>query len=543
MKRIITATLLFLGLINGLIAQNLEKKIPNDVDIIITSNAKNLFELITISDIDTNFLGEMILKDVNRGKDEQRTSIEDLGIDVKSNAYYFSKHINNIGFHSFFVELKNKKQFEANFSERKLEKIETEKGYSYIKGYSNITIWNDNYLLLIKGKTSMEEKGFESVKDYAFAVLENKMSTSISTNKNFQKAKKRNSVATVWVRDYGNLMTELAYSLRKFVFSSYGFNGKDLIGVDEITANLYFEKDNANMKVDVSVDDELKDAFKKMYNKKMSTNLLKNLNSKEILAFFSLSVNSEEVLLQYPRLVKKMYGMMLPGKEEEIEFGTDLFSLIIDEKAIGDLVTGDVLLVLNDFSKKEVEYTTYKYDEEYKRTEVVETKEETVPDITFMIGTKEEALLNKLFQIGKKYKVLDADKNIYKFTKTSNNIPFGIYVLVKNNVLYFTTSEEGALNIYNSTKDYKSSEHSKIIRKNSLVTYFNIHKTMGEFSDLSFKKPEKKAFDFGYKNLKDVYLKVSKVKGNKISSELRLNTSGNQENSLKLLLSFFNYMN
>nr|BFF39645.1 hypothetical protein BACY1_14500 [Tenacibaculum mesophilum] len=65
MKKII-ATLLFLNILTVIQAQRLESKIPNNIDVLVSANAENLFKLIEVSDIDKNAIGKEILKDLNR---------------------------------------------------------------------------------------------------------------------------------------------------------------------------------------------------------------------------------------------------------------------------------------------------------------------------------------------------------------------------------------------------------------------------------------------------------------------------------------------
>ena len=178
-------------------------------------------------------------------------------------------------------------------------------------------------------------------------------------------------------------------------------------------------------------------------------------------------MSTKELLIQYPELMNKMYGGILPKFKEEIDIAGNVLSLIIDEEAIGRLVTGDALFVLNDFAKKEVEYTTYKFDEDYKKKEVVKTKETVVPDFTLMIGSKEEKLLNKILRLGQKYKVLDKVNNIYEFDLKGQKLPFGLFAVVKNEVLYITTSKTRAMNISFGRGGYNSSKLSRLIKRNS----------------------------------------------------------------------------
>ncbi|MEE4000225.1 hypothetical protein V1T75_07735 [Tenacibaculum sp. FZY0031] len=589
MKKII-ATLLLLNAYTATQAQRLESKIPNNVDVLVSANAENLFKLIKVSDIDKSAIGKEILKDLNRSNktyrvesvvesesDEKKedskeieerkkvSSVANAGIDIKSNAYYFFSKTDSISYHNFYVELKDRALFESMLSKRNKKKIRRMEGYSIIEGRSDIRIWNDDYLLLVNGDASrgyfsthkerldkLKEKGefnynFKKrigkgwTKKYVLDLFNKNVVNSIASNKKFQKSKKKNASATLWVRNYGMLMTDLFKSFGGYLYPMYAEGGdQNIYGVEEVTANLFFEKSDARILLDMSVSPDMKKSFKKIYNKRMSRDLVNSFDHDKALAFWSISINTEETLKQYPELVHKMYGGILPKFKEEMDIVGDLFSLIIDEEAVGRLVTGDALLVLNDFSKEEVEYTTYEYDKDYKRKEVTKTKEEFVPDFTLMIGSKEEDLLNKFFKLGEKHKAVEIENNVVKFKTKKSDIPFNLYSVVKNDVLYLTTSEANALRIARGNNNFNTKKHSKLVRDNSTVFFVNVNAVLNKIPNKWMSKTEKEAMRFSTNHLNDGVFRVSRVKGSTISSELKISTQGTEENTLKLLLEFIN---
>ncbi|WBX70975.1 hypothetical protein [Tenacibaculum retecalamus] len=567
MKKII-ATLLFVNSFVVLQAQKLENKIPNNADVVIMANATNLFDLISVSDVNESIMGKEILKNINRKREEKITSVSKAGFDTASNAYYFFQKNDSISYHTFLVELNDKALFESMLSERDLKKIKKENDYSYIQGYSELRIWNDDVLLIINGDKSrsylkkhndrfekLKEEG-ESIysvrkrfaqlwtKKHAFSILENSTSNGIATNSSFQKGKKKGSVATLWVRNYGMLMSDLIGSFSRNLSSSMNYfipqEGKNIYGVEEVTANLFFNENNASILLDMAVSDDMSKSFKKIYNKKMSSTLINSFDHNKALAFWSVSMDTEELLKQYPEMINKMYGGIVPKFKEEVDVAGDLLSLLVDEAAIAKLVTGDALFVLNGFSEKDVTYTTYKYDADYKRKEVTKTKKTVVPDFTLMIGSEEKELLNKIFRLGQKHKTIIASNNVYEFIKKSKELPFNIYAVIKNDVLYITTSKVRAINIEAGRANYKATKHSKLIKRNSSVVYTDINALIKNMPTEWFGRNERKMASISKENVKDISFRVSKVKGNKISSELRLNTKGKEENTLKLLFKVIN---
>ncbi len=569
MKKII-ATLLLVNSFIALQAQKLESKIPNNADVVIVANAANLFKLIAISDIDNSMVGKEILKDVNKKRETKVASVSEAGINVKSNAYYFFQKTDSISYHTVLVALNDRELHESMLKKRNVKKIKREKGYNYIEGSREVTIWNDELLLIVNaskfsGYFKKHKKHFEDLKEkgestyavkkrfsklwtkkMAFSILKNQFSNSIATNSSFQKGKKKGASATLWVRNYGMLMSDLIGSFGNELDSSMSYlmpqKGANIYGIEEVTANLFFEKNNARISLDMAVSGDMEKSFKKIYNKKMNSSLINSFDHNKAIAFWSVSMNTEQLLVQYPDMISSMYGGVLPKFKEEIDIVGDMLSLVIDEKAIAKLVTGDALFVLNDFAEKDVTYTTYKYGEDYKRTAVSKTKKTLVPDFTLMIGSEEKELLNKMFRLGQKHKVVNATNNVFEFVNKKGELPFNLYSVIKNEVLYVTTSKTRAINIEAGRVSYKGAKYSKLIKRNSSVLYLDVNALIDNLPKKMFGRDERKMASFSNENINDIQFKVSRIKRGKMSSELRLNTKGKEENTLKLLFKLINNM-
>ncbi|MCG8733049.1 DUF4836 family protein [Tenacibaculum finnmarkense] len=567
MKKLI-ATLLFINIFVALQAQKLENKIPNTSDIVVVADADNLFKLINISEIDNSFLGEEMLKVINRKREDKISSVGGAGIAIKSNAYYFFERTDSISYHTFLVKINDKARYQAMLKSRDLKKIKKEQGYSYIQKNSELMLWNNEFLVFVKGdkhrgyfkqyterfeKLKQEGQSMYAVKkslskkwilQKGFSIATNGLLTSIAVNPSFQKAKKRNAVATLWVRNYGELIADVIGSLGRGLKTSIASlmpqNGENINGIETVTANLFFNKKNANLLLEMTVSDDMKKSFKKIYNQKMNSTLINSFNHDNALAFWSVSINTEQLLLEYPAMVDKMYGGMFPKFSQEISLVGDVLSLIIDEKAMASLVTGDALFVLNGFEKKQVSYKSYKYDDNYKRKEITKTKETLMPDFTFMMGSKEEKLLTKLFKLGQKHKLVKGVKNVFELDVKKAKLPFNVYAVIKNEVLYITNSKVRAIKLSLGKRSFKTRKHRKLIKKNSSVLFADVNALLAHLPKKSFRSTERKMIAFSNDNIQDVRFVVSKMKGNKIASKVELNTNGKQENTLKLLFDFIN---
>ncbi|WBX68732.1 hypothetical protein PG910_11795 [Tenacibaculum dicentrarchi] len=490
------------------------------------------------------------------------------GIAIKSNAYYFFERTDSISYHTFLVKINDKARYQAMLKSRDLKKIKKEQGYSYIQKNSELMLWNNEFLVFVKGDKhrgyfKQHTERFEKLKEegqsmYAvkkslskqwilqkgFSIATNGLLTSIAVNPSFQKAKKRNAAATLWVRNYGELIADVIGSLGRGLKTSIASlmpqNGENINGIETVTANLFFNKKNANLLLEMTVSDDMKKSFKKIYNQKMNSTLINSFNHDNALAFWSVSINTEQLLLEYPAMVDKMYGGMFPKFSQEISLVGDVLSLIIDEKAMASLVTGDALFVLNGFEKKQVSYKSYKYDDNYKRKEITKTKETLMPDFTFMMGSKEEKLLTKLFKLGQKHKLVKGAKNVFELDVKKAKLPINLYAVIKNEVLYITNSKVRAIKLSVGKRSFKTRKHRKLIKKNSSVLFADVNALLAHLPKKSFRSTERKMIAFSNDNIQDVRFVVSKMKGNKIASKVELNTNGKQENTLKLLFDFIN---
>ncbi len=551
-------------------AQNIESKIPKNVEAVISINGDRLTELVPISEFDDfNFAKKMVDK-LSRKSDSTVASIKDLGFDINSKAFYFYTRTDSISYHNFLVKLTDKNKFENLISARDKEKIVSEGGMQIMENRGSIAIWNNNLLLFLgyeKGHDYFEknEERFMSegenegksyykvkkiitsqwAKTYALSIFRGNGEASILSDKDYIASKDKNAAASAWIKNYGQLINSALASVYGttgvFPFSKLK-SRSNLYGFKSIGANLFFDKDAIRMTTETELNSDWKKMFKKVYNSKIDKNFYNYFNQNDALAYISLSMDMQALLEEYPALMTSMYGGIMPSYKEEMDLGGEFLSLFLDEKAIGELMTGDMLFVLNDFGEKEVTYTSYEYDADYKSKEITKTKKEVVPDFTIMIGSKKEKLLNKVARLGIKFELFENKAGYYKVNAPKNEIPFDLYTVVKNNVLLFTTSEEKISNIVNNRFVKNLGKHQKLIKNSSSTFYINGEKLISKIPASELSRKERRYFNYVKDNFKDAYFKSSKMKGNKIHSEMKINTPNSQGNSLKVFFNFFEAM-
>jgi len=548
--------------------QNLESKIPNTAKAVISINGDRLLELVSSSEFDNYDFAKMMFREFDK-KDTilEIKSIRDFGLDINSKAYYYYSTTDSINYHTILIKMADRNLFERKFSQRDRKKITNMGEISIMTESTGIITWNDKMLITTMGDISYNyfkenEERFKKeaenekepyyqikkritqnwTKDYILSMYNNTFGRSIATNKSYLSSKDGKAVASAWVGSYGELISGAMSSI-------YGMAGvrslntisgiqSSLYGFESVVANLYLEEDGMRMSTEMEVNEDWQKIFKKIYKSKMNKNFFKYFNQNEALGYMSFSMDMEAVFEEYPTMMANIYSGVMPEASDEIKVGSELVSMLLDEEAIGELVTGDMLFVLNDFGEKEVTYTSYEYDEDYNRKEVAKTKNDVVPDFTFMIGSKKGKFLTKAALLGVKHKLAENKAGYFKVMAPKSEIPFDLYTAVKNDILFFTTSEDKISKIVNGSYVSNLGKHQKLIKNNVSTFYVNGQQLFSKVPVSELNKKEKGYLEFAQQNFTDAYFKTSKMKGNKMHSEMKINTTSSKGNSLKLMLDF-----
>jgi len=546
-------------------AQQLEQKIPANVEAVISVNGNRLLELMSIAEFDKSDIAKEIFKKLNKQqKSDTLKSLKDFGFDLNSKAYYFFQQTDSIVYHSLLVKLNNRNLFEDLLKKSEKEKIETVGKRKILVSNSKITTWNDNMLLFTRSYSShsyfnknearflefakegevideVKTRFFQKwTKDFTTNIFNSNLSESILKNIDYTKRKDNKAVASFWIKNYSELVNKTMLNSLGTSFIRKNKLGKIDYGIDGAWGNLYLENGAARLIANMSINKDWVKSYKRMYKAKMDPAFFNHFDQDNVLAYASISFNMQNMLEEYPTIFSKMYGEIMPKYNEEIILATDVISLLLDEKAIGKTITGNMLFILNNIAKKEVAYTTYEYDDNYNSTEVTKTKMETIPDFTIMIGSKNKNLITKIIRLGAKHKLVDAKANYYKMNE-KNDLPFDLFFIVKNEIAFLTTSKQQILDIATGKSVKNYGKHKKLIRKNSSVFYANGKKIAHEVPR-EYAGRNKKLLDFAKENVSELYFTTSKVKRKKIQFELRMNTSKKYDNSLKYFMSFFDIL-
>ena len=360
---------------------------------------------------------------------------------------------------------------------------------------------------------------------------------SILLNKNYLDQLDKNAEMNIWSENYmtsymqsiGSLYQTLGLSNNrvKNVFSDYG----------DLSGNLYLNTNEAKFNLDVALRGDLLEITKNISNHKINPKFFNYINEDKFIGYLSYNVDMENVLKEYPKLITNLYSSILYDKTEEIKIVTEFMELLLDEKAIADLIEGDAVFLLSDITEKEVTYTDYEYDENYNSTEVQKTKMETVPDFMFMMTSEEVKFKNSLinYLLNKQY--IKQIGGYYQITDIITELPVGVYFANKNGIFFLTTSENDIKNIVANTYQAKmSSSLKKDIKNSQYAAYFNGKKFSSEVKLQSFTdKMAKKLLD----NATNFKITSGLKNNDKVHTELIMEVPSGKENALKYVLDLF----
>jgi len=662
MKKILLSFSLLL-LFNLAKAQDLVKKIPANAFTVATIKGDNIFKLMFVKDFNESFVGKKLLEGTSKSLEKNFTTIEDFGINLDKNMYYFNQLTDSISYNCFLIPLKDAAKFESLIN-NKDSKIKTtgDTKTMVLPDSTSIIKWNHNMMYFVTGsikgsffadsaksarygikdirfqydeatmidsaavavdstyvtttdepvvetvaappvkvkvkqKTAtkkpakkatgkkkairkksvikpkqqpVEEEIADAAMDAAEAIpagekvndqydhyqqeraeqeakkkrlafiwmtaqaeqIFNGNYESIENNKSYTNSLDSKAIAELWVSSLQDVYNAVAPE-----FGTYGKTGL-MKGYGSLNAKLFMDNKSFRISTGLELAKEQADSYKKIMNKKLNKNFLKYVNSDKAIGFMSYAIDTKAYLEEFPKLMKQTYGSFLGARmDEEMDLGADLLSLLLDEEAVSKVIKGDALFVINGLNTKDVTYTTYDYDDDYKQKEVVKTKKETLPDFLFMFSSDDTRLINKLIKYGVNKNFVSADGNIYKIIEKKS--PIDIYFLIKDGIVFFGNSltEIQAINS-NQVNNTISKTHKNLLSKNNFSFLFNAKNLVGKVpaSEIGGEETAKK-FNSTLEKMGNVYMKSNPIKGNLVSADISAEIPNGHENALKYLFS------
>lgn len=354
-------------------------------------------------------------------------------------------------------------------------------------------------------------------------------SRSILDKKGFTKNIDPDAALSFWAADLDHMFTDN-------IFSGYFFRKMHLgtsFGYKNIAGHIYLQDQQAKMTFQLDLDDATADAYSRIYDKRINKKFLKYINSDKLIGFASMALNTQAYLEEAPKLIANTYkswGIY----NDEIDLGTDLLSLLLDEKAISKVIKGDMLFVCTDISKKKTSYTTYDYGDNYERKEVMRTKEEVLPDFMLMFSSDDTRLLEKTLQYGVKKGIANYSNGIYTLDRKTRKMPFTVYLHIKDGIVFLSTSRNDIEDIANDLfAAHVYPEHKRMILGGNSSVFINTEKIAAKLPKGSMSSRKWSNLNKVLNNIGGIYGKSFPLDGNTCSGEILIDATGNdQDNAL-----------
>jgi len=406
------------------------------------------------------------------------------------------------------------------------------------------------HVKLEKIKAEYEEKRIER-NAVLKAAYQNEISTyfsvmdvNILSNSAFTKGKKAESDVYLWLSkdamsfEYG--WNDFYYPRKRFYRDL--MSGLNAFVGQELSANLFLKADKITLETALKYNEEVTQLYDEIYSSKFSKKLLKQVRADQILWISSLSLNSERLWHHYPSIYANIIESQLRKEgdfSEEIAVVVDFFEIMMDEKALGDLVTGDMLFVLKSFNETEVKYTTYEYNEDYsERTEIEGTRIEKLPQFVGLFSTNNGEYIERIMNLAVKHELFMRTNGYYESNTKSLDFPMHLGFAVKNGIAMMSTDlyeikafSEGKLS-GSMPKDLQSK-----ILKNQGYNMINIQEIMKAFPYDGYEGKTLASYEYIRNNLRTVEVFANFTNG-AFESSIDITLPENQKNSADFVWNF-----
>jgi hypothetical protein len=275
---------------------------------------------------------------------------------------------------------------------------------------------------------------------------------------------------------------------------------------------------------------------------KPNKKFLKYIEGDQALGYYTFNINVENTYEGIKDIVFPMIKEM-DEQGETIVAGLDALSILLDEDAIYELLSGDGLFAVTDVQTVQREVTTYEYDEDFNPTETTRTEEKVVPEFSLLLSYGNEDNLKKLINIGLKAKVIEQNGRIYSMQLPELDFP--VKMSMNKGILFISTNEQlmtEKLDKGFSGKERLGKEHKKSLKENGQYMYMDFDRVFEVVGKLSPKEQAASPFADVQEVFKSMDFGTKKAVDGSVRSFVHVKLREQGENSLKTLMGFLNDM-
>lgn len=489
-------------------SQDLRSHIPASATLVVSMNNAQL----SAADHDwleeLDFFQEMVREIGPRTESlRNKATIKpaDYGVDMRKNAYFFIGNEGGSQYYGFLMHLADRDQFARIAKESKYEgdEIRTDGNLEMLLKGRNGIAWTEDYLLMMEvdqnfnGPNSYDldweqrqEARKEATASQILKIANMQSMNSVLTNTHFISDKKTGGMMQVWINTYGSMQayeemlqplgsTSAIEALRKLYRGNYTH------------VDMSFDTGKITIGTQSTANQEIRDLVKSVNKARINRKFFKYVPEENLLGYYGFAFNTQNLWeglkdLTYPIIDS------IPATMQLFSTSSDVLDILIDEDAIYDLIPGNAMVAVTGIRPFETSYVTYEYDEDFNSTEVVKTREEYLPEFSFMLSTESEGDMRKIAKLMERAPTGIAARrgHYWHFPQVAKASGFEMFMAIHDGIVFVTNNEPLVRDYLISgypAEQQLSKKHQKMLRKNNLAAFWNTQHTLNSLPQEAWK--------------------------------------------------------
>ena len=555
-------TLMLCLSVTFLSAQSLLQKVPTDATFVLTLNPGTLNSKVKFEKLKEYDIYQMGMSQMSKGGGKQIVEIINdpakYGMDLMASSHFFGKMNEKGGSFGMLMKLTDAAKFTQLLKDQMGmpdDAIESKGAFKMIQKNNMAMAWSKD-MAFVGGTElnwdasvdyeTMQKMKTEATNNWISQVLDGAAGGSILKNAKYMLAKnKSKDDAHLWM-DYQTFM-----KMYTGMVSGMGVGAEqemmmnmmqDLYEEMYISAGLNFDKGTVRINYDAHMNDRMMKLTKDVTDAEFNKNFLKYIPQEDMMGYVAFNYNPRALVEGTREIMTPMLNQV-PMYGGMINDGMDILGIIVDEDALYDLWSGDMMLAVTGLQEYEKEITTYEYDEEFNETAVTKTIKQPFPEFTVMFSYTNQDNLMKIVRMGERTPFM-INKGGYFEVKVPD-APMDFYMALHEGVFFLTNDQDLVKNRLASgygKSERLSKAHTNRIVNNAQVIYWDIPSTLKSAAAMGvpMEGPGGQAVNIGKNSLESVIMEVPKVTGDWVSQQMSLNFKDKQMNGLEQLFKISN---
>lgn len=242
-----------------------------------------------------------------------------------------------------------------------------------------------------------------------------------------------------------------------------------------------FEDGAMTLKSKMYFNDDFAAFLEKTFDAKFNKRMLRYVKDDgQLFGYFFVNLNADNAVEEGKKLLYKVLDKM-PHYGMVAKDLVGILGIVVDEKALGKLLKGDVLLYASGVQTMPVIQKTFDFDEDFNMTTKDTTVLKKLPTMSLLMSYGNKTNLMKFIELGLHSGGLQQEGMHYSFILPGAGMKF--YLALKDGLLIVTNDHN--LVLRNLSAGYARSQrlgkaHRRALRRNSSVFYWDISHTLRE---------------------------------------------------------------